>query len=158
MVRTITTTNDFSLTPRAVKLSISPHDLKYHRIFGGIARPERYGRVPDPNEPARLAPVEQVRRGERRGYWQRPGHARHSRFYEDGITEHLRNLGRPVTGDNYIGMAFAGDPRGIPPAPWDAEDEMRLPGYLQQAAQATPETREARMRWRILAMSGKAGF
>jgi hypothetical protein len=30
----------------------------------------------------------------------------HPDFYEDRITEHLTNLGRPVTRDNYIGMAF----------------------------------------------------
>jgi hypothetical protein len=30
-----------------------------------------------------------------------------------------------VTRYNYIGMAFAGDPRGLPPEPWEAEDENR---------------------------------
>lgn len=67
----------------------------------------------------------------------------HPEFREDGITEQLKALGRPVTRDNYIGLAFAGDPRGTPPTPWEAEDEMRLPGFLQQDAAAAPSMREA---------------
>jgi hypothetical protein len=54
---------------------------------------------------------------------------------QDGVMRLLKKYDLPITRENYIKLAFMGDP----PVPWTLEDEANLPARLQDRSKVAQE-------------------